>query len=135
MIGLPVFTRQLNDFNDPGSWNSASCEDSPIDKLEPLEDTNSNDYREASLLFLKLLGEMDTFMSQSVCPRRAWTQISLSLGLYSTYGRTLTQCAKDLKISKSLLSKGTTAFLRLTGLPSSWTLKSTAARMAYQDCH
>ena len=65
--------------------------------------------------------------------RLAWVSASIALGLTSTRGRTLTDLAEEMGISKQALSRPTAKSLRMSGLDPSFGLKSTAARVTYQS--
>jgi hypothetical protein len=121
-------------FNDPASWNKSSYEAHPVDELEPLPN-NPSDYREISLRFLHVAYCWDTFVSCSRDARLASIQVSIALGLYSTRGRTVTDIAEELGITKQALSRGVAKFLRMSGLPGAFGLKSAEARRTYQKCH
>jgi hypothetical protein len=121
-------------FNDPASWDKSSYEAHPVDELEPLQ-VNPSDYREASLHFLRVAYCWDTFVSCARDARLAHIQVAIALGLYSTRGRTLSDIADELGITKQALSRGVAKFLRMSRLEPAFGLKSTEARIAYQKCH
>jgi hypothetical protein len=121
-------------FNDPSDWHCAATWHTPVDELEPLP-ANPSDYREASLRFLRVAYCWDTFVSSSRDARLAHIQVSIALGLYSTKGRTVTDIAEELGITKQALSRGVARFLRMTRLEPAFGLKSSEARLAYQKCH
>lgn len=121
-------------FNDPASWNKSSYEAHPVDELEPLP-ANSSEYREASVRLMRVLHCLDTFVSCSRDARLAHIQVAIALGLHSTGGRTVTDIAEELGITKQALSRGVAKFLRMSGLPGAFGLKSAEARRTYQKCH
>jgi hypothetical protein len=121
-------------FNDPSTWNKSSYEAHPVDELEPLS-VNPSDYREASLHFLRVAYCWDTFVSGARDARLASIQVSIALGLYSTRGRTVTDIAEELGITKQALSRGVAKFLRMSRLEPAFGLKSSEARITYQKCH
>jgi hypothetical protein len=123
-----------NDFDDPATWSASSYEAHPVDSLEPLP-ANPSDYREASLRFLHVAYCWDTFVSSARDARLAHIQISIALGLHSTRGRTLSDVAAELGITKQALSRGVAKFLRMSRLEPAFGLKSTEARITYQKCH
>jgi hypothetical protein len=123
-----------DDFNDPATYNAASYSSHPVDFLEPLPD-NRSEYREVSLRFLHVAYCWDTFVSGSRDARLASIQVSIALGLYSTRGRTVTDIAEELGITKQALSRGVAKFLRMSRLEPAFGLKSTEARITYQKCH
>ena len=127
-------TRQDDATNDPADWNRSSQESHPIDLLEP-EPSTPSDYREASLVFLRVLLMIDTHMSRTRDARLAWVAVSVALGLTSTRGKTLTQLATEMGVSKQALSRPTAKLLRTTGLDPAFGLKSSTARRNYQECH
>jgi hypothetical protein len=132
-----------DDFNnhngsDPAEWNAASHSELPVDVLEPQAATEPSAYREASLRFLQLLTHIDNFMSDSVDPARCWRNwlaLSLALGLRSTRGKSVTQVAGELSISKSLLSKTLRKFLFETGYSPAFGLKSEEAVATFRRIH
>jgi hypothetical protein len=121
-----------DEFNDPSGWDSASYTDDPIDRLEPPEPSEPSPYREASLLFLRILSVIDAFMVGSYDSRKGWLQVSCALGLQSTRGCTESEIASSINTSKQVFSRGVTAFLRSSGLSPAFGLKSNDARKNYQ---
>jgi hypothetical protein len=121
-------------FNDCADWNCAATWHTPVDELEPLP-ANSSEYREASTKLMRVLYCWDTFVSCSRDARLAHIQISIALGLYSTRGRTITDVSAELGITKQALSRGVARFLRMSGLPGAFGLKSAEARRTYMQCH
>lgn len=121
-------------FNDPADWHCVATWHTAIDELEPPPDTSS-EFREASQKLMRVLYCLDTFVSSSRDARLAHIQISIALGLYSTRGRTVGDIADEIGITKQALSRGVAKFLRMTGLPSAFGLKSAEARLAYMRCH
>jgi hypothetical protein len=99
--------------------------------MEPVE-VVPNDYREASLVFLRVLLTIDTHMSRIRDARLGWVSVSVALGLTSTRGKTLTQLATEMGITKQALSRPTAKLLRMTGLDPAFGLKSPEARRMYQ---
>jgi hypothetical protein len=89
--------------------------------------------REAALRLRCLLGCMDDYMNKRWDAQRGWIEISIALGLASTRGRTLTDVAQSLGISKQALSRPVTMFLRMSQMPPAYGLKSEAARIRYQQ--
>src|SRR5271166_843408 len=122
------------DSNDPADWNLCAYEHHPCDDLEPI-DTSSNEYREISIRFLRVMLMADTYVMGARDARKAWIEISLALGLISTRGMTETEIAETLSITRQAVSRGVARFLRMSGLPPAFGLKSEAARRGYQDCH
>jgi hypothetical protein len=116
---------------DPAEWCTASYIDDPINNLEPL-DPESSEYRRASLRFLQLVLQMDDHMTGHRDASLSWLSISFALGLTSTRGKTLTQTAVELGISKQALSRYVTSFLRVSGLEPAFGLKSKESRLTYQ---
>lgn len=92
-----------------------------------------DEYREASLVFLRVLLMIDTHMSRIRDARLGWISVSIALGLTSTRGKTLTQLATEMGISKQALSRPTAQLLRMTGLDPAFGLKSPEARRNYQS--
>lgn len=120
--------------NDPAGWNSASMVDNPIDALEPLG-IEANPYREAGIRFIVVMECAFTFIHGSRDARLAAVQVSIALGLASTRGKSETQIAGEMGLTKQALSRGVARFLRMSGLSPAFGLKSTAARRRYQTCH
>jgi hypothetical protein len=121
-------------FSDPADWDEASYSAHPVDPLEPI-DTSSNEYREISIRFLHIMQMVETHVMGARDARKAFLEISLALGLQSTRGMTETEVAEHLGITRQALSRGVARFLRMSGLPSAFGLKSPEARRGYQDCH
>jgi hypothetical protein len=124
-------------FDDPASWDQASCTDDPVDSIEPI-DTGTSEYREAAIRMLALLHVIDSFLCSSrEGPPREWCPISLALGLMSTRGKTETAIAEEMGVSRQCISKNVTRFLRMRGLGEqpAFGLKSAAVRRKLQDCH
>jgi len=123
-----------SEHSDPSTWNASSYEAHPVDALEPLP-ANSSEYRQASVKLMRVLHCLDTFVSCSRDARLAHIQVAIALGLYSTKGRKVTDIAEELGITKQALSRGVAKFLRMSGLPGAFGLKSAEARRTYQKCH
>ena len=121
-----------SEFNDPATWDSASYTVDPADALESAQYT-VDEYREASLVFLRVLLMIDTHMSRIRDARLGWVSVSVALGLTSTRGKTLTQLAAEIGITKQPLSKPTAKLLRVTGLDPAFGLKSPEMRRVYQQ--
>lgn len=120
--------------NDPAEWAACSTADTAIDALEP-ELTIANPYREAAILFLSVIEKIDSEMTRSRDARKTWVAVSISLGLHSTSGVTVTQAAAQLGITKQALSRTVASFSRMTGMQPAFGLKSIEARQNYQQCH
>jgi hypothetical protein len=116
---------------DCAEWDSCSYEHHPVDDIEPI-DTTSPAYREASLHLLKVVGIIDTFLTGSRDARMAATAFSIAFGLSSTRGRTLTEVATDLGVTKQALSRYVCRFLRMSRVAPAFGLKSPEARRHYQ---
>jgi hypothetical protein len=56
-------TAGSNDFDDPAVWDRASYNHHPCDDFEPLPDI-PNPYREAALVHLKLMWDVDPFVDR-----------------------------------------------------------------------
>lgn len=120
--------------NDPAEWNSCSRAEHPVDLMEP-EPAISNEFRECALLFLGILEKVDSRMSTCRDARKTWIAFSISVGLHSTAGRTLTDIAQEMGITKQALSRDVALFGRLTGMEPAFGLKSIQARQTYRACH
>jgi hypothetical protein len=121
-------------FSDPADWTSACYTDDPVDSIEPI-DTSASDYREISVRFLRIMQLVETHVMGARDARKAFLEISLALGLQSIRGMTETEVAEYLGITRQALSRGVARFLRMSGLPPAFGLKSPEARRGYQDCH
>jgi hypothetical protein len=89
--------------------------------------------REAAVRLRCLLGCMDVYMNKRWDAQRGWIEISVALGLASTQGKTLTQIASEIGVTKQALSRPVTTFLRMSQMPPAYGLKSEAARIRYQQ--
>jgi hypothetical protein len=121
-------------FSDPADWDEASHSAHPVDSLEPI-DTSASAYREISIRFLRIMLMVDTHIMGARDARKAWIEISLALGLSSTRGMSETEIAEMLCVTRQAVSRGVARFLRMSGLPPAFGLKSPEARRGYQDCH
>lgn len=88
----------------------------PVDILEPLE--NKNEYREASLHFLRILTLAIAYILQSKDERAAAIGISFALGI-SEEGKSMRQVGLELKLSSGTISHHCKSFRRFAGLPPS----------------
>ena len=61
-----------------------------------------------------------------------WRQIAIAMGLESVRGKTVTELAEELGVTKQAVSRGVVTFLRMSQLPPAFGLKSEEARRAYQ---
>jgi hypothetical protein len=102
------------DTNDPADWNAASYWPDPIDDIEPETARPPEAYRQTCLGLLRVLCLVDAYMAAAKDPRLGCIQVSLALGLDSTRGRTETDIADELEISKQALSRGITRFLQMS---------------------
>ena len=89
--------------------------------------------REVATRLRCLLSCMDTHMSKRWDARRGWIEISVALGLASTKGRSVTDIAGEMRVTKQAISKGSTTFLRMAGTEPAYGLKSIEARLKYQQ--
>ncbi len=125
------YGHHMNEFADCADWNLASFTADPVDLLEP-ETFEPNAFREAAIRMIVVLEAADTFVSGARDARLAWIQVSIALGLHSTLGKSETEIAAEMGITKQAISRGTVTFLRITGLSPAFGLKTTAARRTYQ---
>jgi hypothetical protein len=88
--------------------------------------------REVATRLRCLLASMDIHMSKRWDAQRGWIEISVALGLPSTKGRSVTEIAEEMGVTKQAISKGSTTFLRMSQLPPAYGLKSVEARLTYQ---
>jgi hypothetical protein len=88
--------------------------------------------REAAIRLRCLLLCMDTHMSKRWDAHRGWVEISVALGLASTMGRSVTDIASGMGITKQALSRGIVTFSRMSGMQPAYGLKSVEARQTYQ---
>ena len=89
--------------------------------------------REPSTRLRVLLACMDSHMSTRADAQLGWVEISCALGLGSVSGKTVTQLAGELGITKQAVFKGATKFLRMSGLPPAFGMKSEEARAKYRE--
>ena len=88
----------------------------PVDILEPLE--NKNEYREASLHFLRILTLALMFIVESKDPVAAAWGVSFALNL-SPEGKSMRQIGLELNLSSGTVSHAAKSFRRYAGLPVS----------------
>lgn len=89
--------------------------------------------REVATRLRCLLGCMDVYMNKRWDAERGWIEISIALGLASTKGRSVTEIAGEMGVTKQAISKGSTTFLRMAGIEPAFGLKSIEARLKYQE--
>jgi hypothetical protein len=89
--------------------------------------------REAAVRLRCLLSCMDSYMNKRWDARRGWVEISIALGLASTRGRSVTNIAEGMGVTKQALSRHVVTFLRMSQMPPAYGLKSEAARIRYQQ--
>jgi hypothetical protein len=92
-------------------------------------------YRLASQKFMFVLSCIDTVMSAAPNSKIAWTVVSYALGLQSANGQTEKQVARNCGCGHGNFSKKVCEFLRITGLPPAFGLKSDKSKKAYSECH
>jgi hypothetical protein len=125
------YGHHMNEFADCADWNRASFTANPVDLLEP-ETFEPNAYRECAVRLIVILECVDWFVASHRDARLAAIQVSLALGLNSTRGRSVTDVAAELGMTKQAVSRGCAEFLRMSGLDSPFGLKSAVARRTYQ---
>jgi len=103
----------------------------PVDELEPI-DPNSDAYREASKRLVLVLEAVFHFLQTSRRKDLATLQWAIALGLPSVRGQDLTGLALQLGVTRQDVSKGVTRFLRMSGLPPAFGLKSDQAKEVYR---
>lgn len=121
----------MNEFDDAADWHLASYDFHPVDVLEPL-DTIASPYREAGIRFIVLAECMIHFINAAHDAHLANVQVSIAMGLALTSGKSETQIAAEMGLTKQALSRGVAKFLRMSQLSPAFGLKSTAARRTYQ---
>jgi hypothetical protein len=125
--------RANQETNDPASWARASYSEHPVDVLEPEPDF-PNAYREAGIRHLRVSICWAEFVLSARNVRLATIQVSIALDLPPTQGKTLTQIANELGVTKQAISRGVTRFLRIARLEPPPGLKSINARIEYRTC-
>ena len=122
-------------FNDCADWHRAATWHTPVDELEPLP-ANPSEYREAAVRLIR--GSCIVWTPSSVAPATPGLRISRfqsRWALCSTRGRTVTDIAEEIGITKQALSRGVAKFLRMAQIEPAFGLKSNEARRTYQNCH
>lgn len=107
------------------------CNPHPVDELEPL-DRCSDEYRQAAKRLAVSLEAVFRFVQNSRRKDLANTQWAVALGLPSVRGQSVTDLALQFGVTKQDFSKGVTRFLRMSGLPPAFGLKSDQAKQTYR---
>jgi hypothetical protein len=106
---------------EPSYWHH------PVEDLEP--DESSDAYREASKRLMTYFTRvMDRFKSNTVL----WWANAFAYGLPHCEGRTMTEIAAALGVSRATLSKEATEICRRDGLSPSFYMKSEEAQASYR---
>jgi hypothetical protein len=106
-----------NDFNDPATWNKASCSPDLLDEIEPLPDP-VNGYRQAAIYHLQLMFVVDDFVTAAEDARLAVVACAICLGWPSTRGMTVPEIASQLGVSTSTMGRACARFREMAGLGS-----------------
>ena len=85
-----------------------------IDEEDPV-----NEYREASLHFLRIMNLGLSFVAESTSPHVAAWAVAYGVGIGICQGRSITDRAADLNVSPQALSKQIKAFTESADLPPS----------------
>ena len=104
----------------------------PVEDIEP-EIEHSDAFREASKIGLRLLNNAMLAMLQGRMSRVTFWQICYGIGLPLTEGRSMSETAKELGVSRAALSKGSQKFRRSQGLPPNPNGKSAEASKSYSE--
>jgi hypothetical protein len=91
----------------------------PTAEMIPDEDDKPNEYREASLHFLRIMNMGISFVAESKSPHVAAWSVAYGVGLGICQGKSITDRAAELKVSPQALSKQIKAFAEKAGLPPS----------------
>lgn len=118
-------------FKDPAQYRDASYSRHPMEDIEPI--INGSDYREASKRFLFIITRSIQFIEGSDQKNVAVWQVAYALGLPMCAGRSMTQKARDLGLTRSSISKGAVKFCQDNGLPESIYMKKEATRGVYRS--
>jgi hypothetical protein len=103
-------------FNDPSGWNKASYTPDYIAEIgEPLPEV-PNGYRAAALAYLKLMWDVDEFLTDAEDARLAIVSVTITLGWPSARGLTLGNVADQLGCSLSTLIRSVARFKTAAGL-------------------
>jgi len=108
------------------------CNAHPVDELEPL-DVTADAYRDAAQRLALCLEAVFRFLETSRRRDLANAQWAVALGLPSVQGHSVTELALQFGVTKQDFSKGVTRFLRMSGLPPAFGLKTDRAKQAYRD--
>jgi hypothetical protein len=105
----------------------------PVDDIEP-EIEYAEAFREASLRFAYVLEIAYHFVVTSDRPRMAMQQIAVALGLPAARQMSEQEFALLNQVTRQDFSKGVTKFLRISGLPPAFGLKSDETKLNLRDC-
>ncbi len=104
----------------------------PIKTIEPELDPNLA-RREGFNEFLKILNNAILYIQRHKHPLIASWHVSLAIGTINCHGRSMTEIAQALDVTRQALSKGAIAFGRENGLPPSSYMKSMESRKIFKE--
>ena len=119
----------------------------PVDDLEPAEeseidpvlyarvyqDAQTRAYRECAQRLLPVFNDaMLMLLANNLSPQAFW-EICFGVGLPICEGRSMTELAVSLGLSRAAISKGAKKFQRTAGLPINQYLKPASAIPGYHD--
>lgn len=100
-----------------------ACAKATIDAVDVDEAPNTNAYREAALMLLPFVHHLIEWCDS---PRKRWAA-AFAIGHPMVEGRTMTDVAAKLNISRAMLSHLARRYIRETGLPPSDYMRGNAA--------
>ena len=117
--------------NRPGPYEPHS-ERHPMEDMEPEIDEQAA-IREAQKRFRFIIDRAVAFVIDADDSELAAWQVAFALGSPSCMGQTMVQKGQELGVGKAAISKGATAFCRMTDLPPSSYMLSKGAQNSYRD--
>lgn len=154
-VGSPLasFSDDESTDRDASEFNEASCDPVfPTDNLSDILAEQFNDLKlskatcaaiaewhekqiqtaRESALALNIRAIVAMFMSPGNLSLRAWA-LAFAAGLDAAEGRSMTEVARELKVTRAAVSKETNRWADLLNLPRSRYLKSEQARESYSE--
>lgn len=99
----------------------------------PEDGPSAESYREAAQHFYRLMNRAFCHILYSRNPTVAAWQVGFALGVSATEGRSQSEVALSIGVTRAAISKGVTDFQRANNLPALPGQKSEASRNSYSD--